>query len=407
MRCLVVFLLFFCSEIIVCQSNEAQLASKLAEKEKIGLELQAVNSEIEGLRLTKTIADLKALGLPSTNYIEHSAMILEYSEAHEQAAWVSHMILPQIIEGSVGRTNDFRTDPKVKTGSAVEEDYFLKYIQQDSTYEYDGYGYDRGHLAPSADFRWSKKALSESYFYSNMSPQAPEFNQKIWAELEGVLRAYVVRTKVPLYVTTLPVLNENLPKVSRSPNGLSLPAQYIKVALDPINKHGIAFLIENKAAKKLLSSYSISIDKVEELTGYNFYPNNPCKDCESTIDKLTWFPELGSGDKEPIYAPSLPRNHFNTVNGARHAGSGKIVTVCGHVVGTHLSRAGHLWLNLDKKYPNQIFSIFIRKEDIVNFSGDIEQLVMNKEYCFEGKVELIRQKPTMSIEKENNISLME
>ena len=131
MRCLVVFLLFFCSEIIVCQSNEAQLASKLAEKEKIELELQAVNSEIEDLRLTKTIADLKALGLPSTNYIEHSAMILEYSEAHEQAAWVSHMILPQIIEGSVGRTNDFRTDPKVKTGSAVEEDYFLKYIQQD------------------------------------------------------------------------------------------------------------------------------------------------------------------------------------------------------------------------------------------------------------------------------------
>jgi endonuclease G len=41
----------------------------------------------------------------------------------------------------------------VKTGSAVEEDYFLKYPQPDGTIKYDGFGYDRGHLAPSADFR--------------------------------------------------------------------------------------------------------------------------------------------------------------------------------------------------------------------------------------------------------------
>jgi endonuclease G len=49
-------------------------------------------------------------------------------------------------------------------------------------------GWDRGYLAPSADFRWSEKALSESYFYSNMSPQLDDFNREGWAELEGLLR---------------------------------------------------------------------------------------------------------------------------------------------------------------------------------------------------------------------------
>ena len=113
-------------------------------------------------------------------------MSLVYSEEHEQAKWVAHIISPDIITGNVSRTNDFRPDPHVSTGSTVEEDYFLKYLQPDSSYKYDGYGFDRGHLAPSADFRWSTTALSESYFYSNMSPQRPEFNRGTWAELEGL-----------------------------------------------------------------------------------------------------------------------------------------------------------------------------------------------------------------------------
>ena len=122
---------------------------------------------------------------PGEDLIEHSALFLVYDEQHEQSKWVAHKISQNISEGSVGRTNDFREDTLIKTGSASEKDYFTKSLNEQGKYSYNGYGFDRGHLAPSADFRWSKTALSESYFYSNMSPQLPEFNRKGWAKLEN------------------------------------------------------------------------------------------------------------------------------------------------------------------------------------------------------------------------------
>ncbi|HMJ47243.1 MAG TPA: DNA/RNA non-specific endonuclease, partial [Ferruginibacter sp.] len=146
----------------------------------------SVIEQLENLKLERIRGKLKEIGLPTAmpgeQVIEHSAYILSYSEEHEQARWVTHMIIPDIIHGVVFRTNDFRPDPLVKTGSAVEEDYFLKKLKPDSTYLYDGFGYDRGHLAPSADFRWSAKALSESYYYSNMSPQLADFNRGSWGD---------------------------------------------------------------------------------------------------------------------------------------------------------------------------------------------------------------------------------
>ncbi len=54
--------------------------------------------------------------------IKHSAMCLVYSEEHEQAKWVAHVITPDVIAGKFSRSNDFRVDPFIKTGSAVEAD---------------------------------------------------------------------------------------------------------------------------------------------------------------------------------------------------------------------------------------------------------------------------------------------
>ncbi|WP_338814129.1 hypothetical protein V9L05_01665 [Bernardetia sp. Wsw4-3y2] len=57
--------------------------------------------------------------------ITHSAMILGYAEKFEQARWVTHIITPDIVKASFGRSNDFREDDKVSTGSSKQEDYFL------------------------------------------------------------------------------------------------------------------------------------------------------------------------------------------------------------------------------------------------------------------------------------------
>ncbi|MCO6493737.1 MAG: DNA/RNA non-specific endonuclease [Phaeodactylibacter sp.] len=382
------------------------LSQQLAE---LARQRQQLESRLEGLKLQRIQRDLKAIGLPSEGYILHSAMALEYAEEHEQARWVAHIILPDIVSGSVGRTDDFRPDPLVATGSAVEADYFLKYPKADGTFDYDGFGYDRGHLAPSADFRWSEKALSESYYYSNMSPQIDAFNREGWAELESLIRGYVFRNPgSQLYVVTGPILREGLPAIERGVNKVSIPEHFYKVVLDRQQGRGVGFILPHQAIAAPLETYAVPIDEVERRTGLDFFnllPDAEQAALESRLDKAAWIPELAGGDVEPLYPPSLPPNHFNTVQAKLYMGKGEAVTVCGTVVGTRRSRSGNAWLNLDKQFPNQIFSVFVRKEDLPNFSYAPDEYLLNKKVCFTGKVENFSGTPTMNVEREEAVGV--
>jgi endonuclease G len=206
-------IIFFSITLLVGAQNIENKLNHLQDSMQVLNQKQIdLKAEIDELKLEKIREEIISIGLPELKegeeVISHAALSLVYDENHEQAKWVSHIITSDIINGKTGRSNDFREDALVKTGSATEKDYFLKTLKDGSKdkYDYDGFGYDRGHLAPSADFRWSKKALSESYFYSNMSPQLPEFNREKWADLEGLLRGYIFEhPKTQLYVITGPI----------------------------------------------------------------------------------------------------------------------------------------------------------------------------------------------------------
>lgn len=402
------FLLFLALPFLAsAQDLDQQIDAVNQELQALETRKAELKAGLEDLKLARLRRDLQTIGLPSDNYILHSAMALEYAEAHEQARWVAHIILPDVIEGNVGRTNDFRPDPKVTTGTAVEEDYFLKYLQPDSTYEYDGFGYDRGHLAPSADFRWSERALSESYYYSNMSPQLADFNREGWAALEALLRDYIYRfPETQLYVVTGGILHDELPVIERGVNQVSIPEQYFKVALDLDRQRAIGFIMPNRKLTYPLETFALTVDEVEALTGLDFFQGLPDEleaSLESTLDKAAWLPALAQGDAEPLYPPSLAPGYFNTVQARQYMGRGEEINVCGAVVSTRYSRSGNLWINVDKQFPNQIFSAFIRKKDLVNFSFDPEKELANKQVCFHGKVEDFNGTPTMNLYSEEDI----
>lgn len=394
---------------VLGQTLEEQLQRLESQLQALAEQAATLESQREELKLKRIQRDLEQVGLPAEDYLMHSALALEYAEPHEQARWVAHIILPDIIDGAVGRTNDFRVDPKVTTGTAVEEDYFLKYLQPDSSYKYDGFGYDRGHLAPSADFRWSKKALSESYYYSNMSPQVADFNREAWAELEALLRSYLYdHPETQLYVVTGPLLEEGLPVIERSVNKVSVPKQYFKVALDLAAGRGIGFIMPNRKIEAPLETFAVSIDEVEARAGLDFFHrlgDDTESAVEAKLDKSAWIPELANGDVEPLYPPNLPRNHFNTVQAKRYMGSGEDITVCGTVVSTRYSRSGNLWLNIDKRFPNHIFSVFVRKKDLPNFSYDPKFVLENKKVCITGEVEDFSGRPTMNVAMEERIQI--
>lgn len=380
----------------------SELESQLSEIDK---SRKLLSNKINQQKWSIYKDDLKTYGLPSANYLEHKAYIFEYSEKHEQSKWVAHMITPEVLELGIGRTNDFRVDPLVTSGTAKQEDYFNYYPTKKKGEQYDGFGYDRGHMAPSADFRWYGEAVSESYYYSNMSPQHPDLNQKKWSELESMLRGYVIRYNVPLAIITAPVLTDDLPKIKQSPNGLSIPKFYLKIAYDHTNKRAIGFLMANNELTKPLDMYTITIDELEKFTGYDYFPNID-QTLEYSYNVKDWFSEYDKGTEEPIKQTKLPRGHYNTETVARQMNKYRKVTVCGKVVSSRNSRKGHAWINLDRKYPNDYFSVMIYKDQLTNFTYDPVKKLKNKEICVEGEVGKIGNKPVTKVSNPKRISIM-
>ncbi len=409
------FLLCFLPLFALGQTKDPGLQKLEMQLDNLEVEIANLKLKIEDKKLELLRKDIKKLALPKLEsgeeVIEHAAMSLVYSEKHEQAKWVAHIITPDVIKGNYGRTNDFRQDPKIKSGSTKQEDYFLTFMKPDSTTGYDGFGYDRGHLAPSADFRWTKQGISESYFYSNMSPQAPEFNRGRWAELEGLTRNYIYNNpNTNLYVVTGPVLKDDLPVLERSVNKVTIPEFYFKVILDYSQQKGIAFLMPNKECLYPVEHYAVSIDKVEEVSGLDFFPaldDALEKTVEEQLAPKAWLSDKEKDDVQPIYPPSLPRNHFNTIQAKMLVDNGKECYVCGTVVSTKLSRKGNVFLNLDKKFPKQIFSVFIKKENIVNFSYPPHVDLYGKKVCVKGKVKSMFGVPAMTIAGESSIQFLE
>jgi len=369
-----------------------------------------INQKIEGVKLILVHNDLVELGFPtSDSVIHHKAFSLAYSEDYEQAKWVSHIISPEIINGSIHRTNDFRIDTLVKSGSSEELDFFVKSKNQEGEYVYDGFGYDRGHLAPSADFRWSRMALSESYYYSNMSPQLPEFNRGIWAELENQIRAYIsAHPENQLHVVTGPIFEDEVSFLERSKNQVAIPDYFFKVILDKKRNISAAFVLPHTVNLRYpLDTYITTVDELEERTGYDFFPNLEMDMCESSVDAGEWLKTSGNGDVTPVSAVNLPKGHFNTVDAKIYMNDGSKLKVVGQVVSAKKTSKGNIMINLDKQFPNQIFTIFIKKENIVNFTYDPVHFFQDKVIIAKGKISSLGSTPTMFVNGEQQLDLFE
>lgn len=392
-------------------------------------ELQKLNSEIEILNQKRDslfivvekikLDDLKVrlieYGLPETKpgeeVICHSAFCLVYDEGHEMAKWTAHIISREIINGAVSRTNDFRVDSLIVTGSSEEVDYFLKIEKDDGTFKYDGFGYDRGHLAPSADFRWSPVALSESYFYSNMTPQLPDFNRKIWADIENFVREYVYENpNTDVFVVTAPVLRDDLPKQTRSKNNVSIPEYHYKIAVDFETKKGIAFLVSQNELNLPIESYVVSIDSIEKITGINYYPHLSAEDkdlIESRAEISKWRTGAKKNDVAPLKKSEIPRECYSTAEAKQFYDYPKEVSICGTVVSTHKSRKGHIFINMDKSFPHQVFTATIWKSNIVNFPYEPEKFLLNKKVCIKGKIKDYEGVPSIYPENGKAVKIIE
>lgn len=237
---------------------------KFDNSKKIGIEEgapQNINSSSnDSIKSTLTISFFKDFYPTSTfgKVVKHQFFTLSYSEKDEQAEWVAYKLSPASFN-NIKRTNNFREDSSVSTGSATLSDYKNS-------------GYDRGHLAPAADMSLNKTAMSESFFMSNMSPQVPSFNRGIWKNLESQVRDWAKRND-SLYVVSGPILDHPIDTIGT--NHVSVPRAYYKTIIIFKNGSvdGIAFLLPNAKSTKSIDFYVTSIDSIEMLTSIDFYHN--------------------------------------------------------------------------------------------------------------------------------------
>ena len=209
--------------------------------------------------------------IPGEAIINHTGYTLSYNEEYELPSWVAYELTrDEVLGDAAERDDNFRQDPLVPTGSASLQDYR-------------GSGYDRGHMAAAADFKWSGEAMSDTFYLSNMAPQAPSFNRGIWADLEAVARTAAYNNG-SIYITTGPVLTDG-PYETIGENEVAVPKRFYKVFLDYTEPEykAIGFVLPNEGSDNSLQSFAISVDDVERITGLDFYPALP-DDIEAEVE---------------------------------------------------------------------------------------------------------------------------
>ena len=98
--------------------------------------------------------------------------------------------------------------------------------------DYTGTGYDRGHLASDASFDYSDEVLKDVYVLSNVVPQRPDLNRKVWSGIERYTR-YITHKLGYLYVMNVMLYKDDV----TIGNGVKVPTVLYKILMN--NKHKV------------------------------------------------------------------------------------------------------------------------------------------------------------------------
>lgn len=261
--------------------KEKKVPEKQDQKDSEPLEKQKTKRPATSFSLSyPTNAELPRLQMErAEQVICYEGFTVSYNSNYKIANWVAWELTKEEAESrEVERSNKFTPDPILKGATALNEDYTRT-------------GYDRGHLAPAGDMKWSHKAMQESFYFSNICPQVPALNRGLWKTLEEQSRIWAIKHG-SLMIVTGPVIEEDLKRLGK--NRVAIPKRFYKVisTISDNKYQGIGFIMDNKDNKNiLLKSVAIPIDSVEKITGIDFFhilPDDSECQMESTIEWECW-----------------------------------------------------------------------------------------------------------------------
>lgn len=190
---------------------------------------------------------------------DYEGFRVSFNEDNKTPNWVAWELLGTETKGEVSRSNQFWTDESIKNCP--------------STSDYTRSGYDRGHMCPAADQKWSYDAMYDCFVLANICPQDHALNTGAWNTLENKERIWAERDSALLIISG-PIYEETDTKTIGK-NKVRVPGAFFKILAAPFikNPRGIAFVYPNTIAPGNMEQYAMSIDELERITGYDFFPS--------------------------------------------------------------------------------------------------------------------------------------
>lgn len=206
-------------------------------------------------------------GFPEvTNYpnplilLYNKGYVSGYDETRGVPAWVAYRVF---------RVDKYLTSPRPRrfliderTGNRITHNH------------YTNSGYDRGHMAPNFAVitRYGKEAQRETFYMTNIIPQAPYLNRQWWVRLERLVARNYSEMFDQVWVIAGPVFQE---KGNWIRNTVKVPSHNFMI-IKVINENELrmkAFLVpQNVQGDEALEAYLVSVNEIEELTGLDFNP---------------------------------------------------------------------------------------------------------------------------------------
>ncbi len=217
-----------------------------------------------------------ALEIPVTNpkvpshILVRTGFTVDYNDMWRIPNWVAYELTASETHGHYRREGDFSPDPEVGGASAENSDYKTSL-------------YSRGHMAPAGDMKWNAEAMHESFLLTNICPQNYNLNSGVWEKLESSLRDQAQRYG-SVYIVCGPVVSKGYKTIGR--NNVCVPQRFFKVVCWKDHDeqwHCKGYIFPNSKAYGSYRDYSTSVDRVEELTGHDFFSLLP-DEVESRIE---------------------------------------------------------------------------------------------------------------------------
>ncbi len=196
---------------------------------------------------------------PFEEVLDHKYFKIVYDTRTRLAKYVTYELKAEQLRTAkkAKRRDKFRPDPLL-----VQRN--LPYVEPS---EYTRSGYDKGHLAPAADFAWSQEAQDLTFVMSNLVPQKPRLNQDAWRRLEAKVRRWACGEE-HITVVTGPVLGHDTKKLPKLKSGLPVPQQFFKIVIDETPPRKIVAFVYNQTDKgDVIAERKVEVGALSKING--------------------------------------------------------------------------------------------------------------------------------------------